>query len=169
MKRTPFVLLIAFFALFLGVGLTMLGIGGRAWWKSSQVEAWPTAQGEFLERELAEDSDSDSTTYRVSVRYAYRVAGRRYESERLAFGYTGSSGRGSHQAIHDKLMRGETVLVRYNPADPAEAVLAYGLNHSTLMLIIFGAVWTVFTSGLMLLIRIGSLSDTGLIERLIVQ
>lgn len=159
----------AFFALFLVIGLTVLGYGARAWWKSHQVAEWPTVQGTLLEREFSEESDSDGTTYRAKVRYTYTVAGRRYDSDRLAFGYMASSGRASHQAIYDKLMRGETVRVRYDPDNHAEAALVYGLNNSTRMLIVFGAVWTMFTLGLMLLFRIGNAADAQLVERLIVQ
>ncbi|MGN6150954.1 MAG: DUF3592 domain-containing protein [Lysobacteraceae bacterium] len=169
MKRTSPLVLIAFFALFVSVGLAMLGFAGRAWWKSTQVEQWPSVEGELLERSLAENSDSDSTTWQVKVRYAYTVAGRRYEGDRIAFGYVGSSGKASHQAIYDRLMRGERVRVRYNPADPAEAALAHGLNKSTLMLAMFGLVWTGFTLGLMVLVHLGNSADTALIDRILVR
>lgn len=163
------VVFFAFFALFLAIGLAMLGYGARVWWKSNRVAEWPTVQGTLLERELTQDSDSDGTTYRVKVRYAYTVGSYDFQSDRIAFGYMGSSGRASHQAIYDKLMRGETVRVRYDPADHTQAALVFGLNNSTLMLIIFGTVWTMFTLGLMLLFWIGSRPDALLVERLIVQ
>lgn len=85
----------AFFGLFLVVGLGMLGYGARFWWTSHQVAEWPTAQGTLLERGLIEDGGSDSTTYRVKVRYVYVAAGRNCQSDRLAFGHTGSSGPAS--------------------------------------------------------------------------
>lgn len=162
--------LLLFFLIFLAVGLGLLGAGARGWWKSNQAGSWPTTQGTLLERDIIEDSDSDGgTTYQVKVRYVYTVAGRNLVSERLAYGYAGSSGRTSHQAIYDKLTRGESVQVRYNPEDPADAVLAYGLNNSTLMLMVFGVVWTMFTVGMLVLTRIGNAVDTQLIERLIVR
>ena len=129
MKRTSTLVLTAFFALFVSIGLAMLGFAGRAWWKSTQVEQWPSVEGELLQRSLDESSDSDGSTWKVNVRYAYTVAGRRHEGDRVAFGYVGSSGRASHEAIYDKLMRGDRVRVRYNPADPAEAALAHGLRQ----------------------------------------
>jgi hypothetical protein len=157
-----------FFAAFLAIGLAILGVGVRALWQSQQVHTWPTVQGMLLERKLVED-DSDGSTYHVAVKYAYLVNGSRYESDRLAYGYSASSGRRSHQAILDKLMRGETVRVHYNPAKPSEAALAYGLNHSTLVVLMFGAIWTIFTLGLFALFVINSVSDTRLIDRLFVQ
>lgn len=163
------VFLTAFFGLFLLVGLVMLGAAGRSWWKSNQVEAWPVVDGEVIERDFSVDSDSEGTSYRAVVRYRYTVAGRSYESDRIAFGYVGSSGRDSHQAIHDALSRSDRVGVRYNPADPAEAALAYGLNKSMVMLMVFGVVWTFFTLGLASLFWLSESRDAALVERLILR
>lgn len=169
MTRTSSIVFNAFFLLFLAIGLAMLGFAGRAWWKSTQVAQWPSVEGDLLQRSLDENSNSDGSTWKVKVRYAYTVAGRRYEADRLAFGYVGSSGQASHQAIYDKLVRGDRVRVRYNPEDPAEAALAHGLNKSTLTVAMFGLVWTGFTLGLMVLIHLGNAADTALIDRLIVR
>ena len=32
---------------FLAIGMTVLGYGARAWWRSHQVAEWPTVQGTF--------------------------------------------------------------------------------------------------------------------------
>jgi len=159
----------AFFALFLAVGLAILGYGVRSLLKSQQVEQWPTTWGTFEQRELVENSGSEGTTWRVAVLYRYRVAGVEHVSDRLAYGYAGTSARGTHQAILDKLMRGDTVLVRYDRDDPGEAALVYGLNQSTIFLLMFGGVWTMFTLGLFSLFFLSSRPDTALLERLIVQ
>ena len=162
-------MLYAFFALFLSVGLGILGFGVRSLLKSNRVEQWPTTWGALEQRELVESSDSDGSTWCVQVRYRYRVAGIEHMSDRLAFGYVGSSARETHQAILDKLMRGSTVLVRYDRDDPAEAALVYGLHQSTIFLLIFGSVWTLFTLGLFSLFFLSSRPDAALLERLIVQ
>jgi hypothetical protein len=169
MRRISPVMLIVFLVLFLAPGLAMLGFAGRAWWKSNQVASWPATEGTLIERTLEDSSDSDGTTYRVKVRYVYTVVGREYQADRIAYGYTGSSGRESHKAIYDKLMRGDRVRVRYDPANPAEAALAHGLNQSTIMLLLFGAMWTSFIIGAVLLIWIDSSGDMVLIDRLIVR
>jgi hypothetical protein len=168
-RRGGGVVLYLFFSVFLAVGLGILGFGVRSLAKSQQVEGWPKAWGTLLERELVESSDSDGTTYRVEVRYRYAVAGREYESDRIAFGYTGSSAHATHFAIHRKLLDGDTVQVRYNPADPAEAALVYGLHQSTVFLLIFGGVWTIFTLGLFSLFFVSARPDAAMLERLIVQ
>ena len=158
-----------FFCLFFAVGFVILGFGAHALWKSKQVETWPTTWGTWLERDFVEDSDSDGTTYRVVARYAYTVAGTDYMSERIAFGYTASSGHDMHRALYDRVMSGESVRVRYNPLDPAEAALAGGFNKSTLFLLIFGGVWTIFTLGMFLLMRLTGSADGGMLEQLLVR
>ena len=89
--------------------------------------------------------------------------------EGIAFGYVGSSGRDAHQAIHDALSRSDRIGVRYNPGNPSESALAYGLNRSTVMLMVFGIVWTFFTLGLATLFWLGESRDVALVERLIVR
>lgn len=162
-------MLYLFFALFLAIGLGILGFGVRSLMKSQQVENWPKTWGTLLHRELVESNDSDGTTYRVEVRYRYAVAGREYESDRIAFGYTGSSAHDTHRAIHEKLRRGDAVQVRYDPGDPAQAALVYGLHQSTLFLLIFGGVWTIFTVGLFSLFFVSARPDAAMLERLIVR
>lgn len=162
-------MLYAFFALFLAVGLAILGYGVRSLLKSRQVEQWPTTWGTLERRELVESSDSDGSTWRVAVLYRYRVAGVEHVSDRLAYGYAGSSARSMHQAILDKLLRGDTVLVRYDRDAPGEAALVHGLHQSTIFLLVFGSVWTMFTLGLFSLFFLSSRPDTALLERLIVQ
>ncbi|MFZ5638836.1 MAG: DUF3592 domain-containing protein [Pseudomonadota bacterium] len=162
-------MLYLFFGLFLAVGLGILGTGVRAWIKSNAVGGWPSTWGTLTERELVESSDSDGTTYRVKVRYLYRVAGVEYAADRIAFGYGGSSGYASHRALHEKLASGDAVQVRYNPRAPGEAALAHGFNRSTLFLLIFGTVWTLFTVGLFALFFLSERPDTALLERVIVR
>lgn len=168
-RRGGGIVLYLFFGVFLAVGLGILGTGVRAWIKSNAVGTWPSTWGTLTERELVESSDSDGTTYHVKVRYHYRVAGVEYDSDRIAFGYSGSSGYASHHALHQKLASGESVQVRYNPQAPAEAALAHGFNRSTLFLLIFGGVWTVFTIGLFSLFFLSERPDTALLERVIVR
>lgn len=159
-----------FFSLFLLVGLAVLGLAaGRAWRKSNLIEAWPATSGTLLAWELVEDSDSDGTTYRDKLRYACTVAGRRYEPDRLAFGYMGASGEASYQTIYDKRSTGNTVQARYDTADPSQATLAYGMNKSNLMVKLFGGAWRMFVLGLVLFFLLRGMSDTQLLERLIVR
>ncbi len=147
-------------------GLALLGYAGHTWWKSNQVEHWPVVDGEILGRDLVVDSDSDGTTYRAAVRYRYTVAGRAYDADRIAFGYGGSSDLDAHQAIHDALSLSDHVGVRYNPNDPSQSALAYGVSRSTAVMMVFGIVLTFLTVALFLF---NESLDFSLAERLIVK
>lgn len=163
------VLVWVFFVLFFAIGAGILCYALFALSKSRQVENWPTTWGTLLERDLVENSDSDGTTYRKTVRYRYQVAGVTYDAERIAFGYGGSSGYEMHSALYERLQSGESVRVHYNPDDHSEAALAGGLNKSTVFLLVFGGIWTVFTLGIFLLMRLVGSADSGMLERLIVR
>ena len=58
---------------------------------------------------------------RPAVRYAFEVAGRRFEGERIGFGADG--GRANTAATLARYPVGSPVTVFYDPADPTEAVL----------------------------------------------
>ena len=102
------------------------------------------------------------------MRYEYEVAGRVLEGDRVAFGYTGSSARKFHKEIHDALATGVQVAVRYDPNKPARAVLGYGMNQSIVFLLIFGAVWTVFTVGIYALFAIGERGAGAFLESIVI-
>ncbi|MFO1423550.1 MAG: DUF3592 domain-containing protein [Candidatus Competibacteraceae bacterium] len=156
-----------FISIFFVVGFGILGYGIYSLHASKQAKNWPTAEGKITTCELKESSDSDGTTYRAVVRYSYAVAGRSYEGNRVAFGYSGSSSRTAHQEIVDRLSSAKTVRVRYDPADVTRSVLSYGLNRSTIFLLVFGATWLLSVTGFTVLWSVESLSDTGILSTLV--
>lgn len=138
----------AFLGVFLLVGVVVLGMGWRSWQQNQQVQHWSTTTGELLHHEL-ETRTGKSTTYRLQVRYRYRVGGQDFESSRFAFGYEGSmGGLENYQQIIQKLDQGRRVRVYYDSQHPDQAVLSHGLNRGSLVLLVFGSIWTVFTVGL---------------------
>lgn len=146
----------------------MVGFGLRSVFRANQAKHWPTTSGRIESCRIEESTDSEGgTSYRVEARYLYSVRGRSYEGPRLAFGYSGSSGRAAHQEIADRLNASETVLVRYDPLHPANAVLSYGLNRSILLLLVFGVTWLLFTTGFSLLVFLTSLRDSGILNTLV--
>ena len=160
------------FALFLAgffiAGFAMVGFGLRSGVRANQAKYWPTVNGTIASCRVAESTASDSgTSYQVEVRYLYAVSGRNYEGTRIAFGYSGSSGRGAHQEIAARLNSAESVLVHYNPRNPATAVLAYGWNRSIILLLVFGITWLLFTTGFSLLVFMTTRPDTGILNTLV--
>lgn len=156
-----------FISVFFAVGFGMVGYGLYSLRTSTLAKSWPTVEGKIVSCDLKESSDSESTTYQVQVKYSYTVDDRSFMGDRIAFGYGGSSGRTAHQEIADRLSAAKTVLVRYDPANAARSVLSYGLNRSTLFVLIFGATWLFFVTGFAVLFFVGSTSDTGILSTLV--
>jgi len=137
-----------FFGLFLAVGVAILGYGLHSMDLARRAASWPTAQGTITASDFVVDTDSDGTTYRAKVSYTYNALGRALTGDRIAFGYMASSGETFHREIHGALPVNATVAVRYDPSAPERAALSYGVNRSIKFLLMFGAVWTMFTLGM---------------------
>ena len=167
MKVMPTIGFTLFISLLFAVGFGVLGYGIRSLILSNTAKTWPTTEGYVDTCKVTEMSDSDGTTYRVDVQYNYTVAGKRHTGDRIAFGYSGSSGRTAHQEIADRLSSAKTVLVRYDPIIPSRAVLSYGLNRSTIFLLVFGGTWLLFVTGFTALWFTSSLSDSGILNTLV--
>ena len=168
MKVMPTIGFTLFISVFFAVGFGILGYALYTLRASKVAGTWPTTQGKVLRCEIKEGSDSDGgRTYETKVEYSYTVAGSNYKGTRIAFGYSGSSGRKAHQEIADRLTGVKTVTVRYDPGDASKAVLSYGINRSTVVMLIFGATWTLFVTGFTVLWIMMSRSDTGVLSTLV--
>lgn len=162
------IFLTLFFGLFLAVGVGILGFGVRSMEMSKRAEHWPTVPGKIVTSDFVVDSDSDSTTYRASVSYEYDVIGTLLTGNKIAFGYSGSSAQSYHRDIYEALPVGAQVAVRYDPHKPERAVLSYGVNQSIKFLMLFGAVWTMFTLGMVAMFWLGEQGATTLLQNMIV-
>lgn len=86
---------------------------------------WVETPCEILASSLERHTGSDSTTYRVAVRYRYTFDGRAYESDRYDFS-SGSTNVGVDRmrAAVNALPPGRRAVCYVDPADPASAVLS---------------------------------------------
>ena len=159
---------IIFFGIFFAVGIAIFSFGYVSLQKAKAAEHWPTTPGEVVASDFVEDSDSDGTTYRAKVSYTYSVNGQEFTSERIAFGYSGSSGHGYHYDIHKELPVGTRLAVRYNPDKPEMAALSYGVNKSIIFLLVFGAVWLAFTGGMAYMMTLMESGGNSLIEHMLI-
>jgi hypothetical protein len=163
------IFLTLFFGLFLAVGVGILGFGLHSLYMSNQAEHWPTTPGTVVSSDISSSTDSDGdTTYRTDIAYTYNVMGRDYTGKNIAFGYAGSSSHRFHSDIHDALPENSQVAVRYDPGKPERAVLSFGVNQSIKFLMIFGAVWTIFTLGMISMFWLSEQGSTSLVQNIIV-
>ena len=166
MKKMPLPLAI-FFSVFFGIKFLKQDHGLYSLRMSYLAKHWPTTRGRITHCEVKESKDSKTTAYEAVVKYSYKVAGVAYEGDRIAYGYSASCLRSAHQEIADRLTGVKTVLVRYDPKDVSRSVLTYGLNRSTILMLVFGGTWTVFVAGLTLLCSTLMQSDYGILHTLV--
>jgi len=155
-----------FISVFFAVGLGITGWGAYCVFKSQKAAEWPTVEGRINSCEIKEASHDEETKWRVYVNYSYNVFDQQHQGDRVAFGYSESSGYGAHASLHEKLSKARTVSVRYNPENPSESVLTYGLNRSTIMTLIFGLVWLVFTTGFTVIWTLSGMTDQKMVDRI---
>lgn len=168
MENSPPIFLVAFFVLFFAVGFGLTGYALSALWQSKAAERWPTVSGRIIASNFDINRDDDSTSYRTDVEYEYVVNGLELTGKRIAFGYTGSSGKRFHRDVYEMLQPDTTVAVRYHPDNPTRAVLTYGPNRSIIVLLIFGMVWTIFIGGMAAMFYMDGLGAGPLTQNMII-
>jgi hypothetical protein len=112
---------------FAAFGLFVAGMVVRDFSTWMTVQHWAARPAELTHAELVGRHGDDGTTYRVDARYKYEVAGKTYESTRVAV-HEGADNIGSYnydrgrelERLH-KARRPVTCFV--NPDDPSDAIL----------------------------------------------
>lgn len=148
-------------------GLVLAGFGTVTWAQVSASSGWPVAQGRILASRVHssvstgppdEHGRSETTiTHLVDVTYEYTVAGAAYRGDRYARdGSNYFADAASAQRLVASLPPGAPVEVRYDPADPSQAVLTPGdLSGAQVPLAIGVVMLALCATGLAALIKRG--------------
>lgn len=159
-----------FISVFYAIGLGILGYALWSARRSSVASNWPVASGSIDVCSLETKSDSDGgTTYEVKVQYSYSVHGKHFTGTRLAFGYAASSGHEAHEQICHKLKNSKSVDVRYDPTDPSNSTLSFGIHRSIQFMFAFAITWLDFVFGFTVIWWVASRSDDVLLRNLMVR
>ncbi|MCC6537209.1 MAG: DUF3592 domain-containing protein, partial [Bryobacterales bacterium] len=125
--------------LFTALGAAGVLAGAASLWRARQSTAWPEAAGEIvygamdvhpsLER-YREDGGvkvtRETESYGVALVYRYAVGARTYHSNVRRFGQLAGAGADWAAEITARYPKGTRLPVRYNPAQPDDAVLEPG-------------------------------------------
>jgi hypothetical protein len=120
----------------LGGLLIRVGLSERRSGRASRN--WPKAGAKILSSRVekrhtpATMRQRSHDTYAPVIRYAYRAAGRSWESDRIRFGEDASGARRWAERLAARYPPGSTAIVRYDPAEPSTAVLEEGWKSSWL-------------------------------------
>jgi hypothetical protein len=138
-----------FFAVFLIVGFLLLYWGYQSYQRSQESKAWPTVPGRVISAEVESYLSSSRSgshhrhqrMYRANVVYEYTALGKAYTSQRVSFGDYSSSSPAHAEKIVGQYPPQRSVMVYYDPAAPASAVLEPGAVGG---IVIVFAVGTIF-------------------------
>lgn len=97
------------------------------------ARSWQETPCTIVSSRVAESSDSDGTTYKVDITFAYAAGGGEYRSSRYDFLDVSSSGYDGKKAVVDRYPPGSRAICYVDPEDPGRAVL--NRNFSPIYLI----------------------------------
>lgn len=150
-KKQPGLWVMGLFALpfaAVGVGMLLLSVLPTLYdW--SRMQFWQPVNATLLAASLNSSRSSKSTSYNVTARYRYEVAGRAYEGERVAISGGGDNVGDFQEALGERLEQalraGQPVQVWVNPSHPADAVIDRSLRPGLLafkmvFVVLFGGV-----------------------------
>lgn len=116
--------LVAFFGLFFLVGAVLFYlIFIRPVGLILAARSWQETPCTIVSSQVAESSDSDGTTYKVDITFAYATQGGERRSNRYDFMDAYSSGYDGKKAVVDRHPPGSRAICYFDPEDPARAVL----------------------------------------------
>src|SRR6266566_1889232 len=107
-------------------GLALLLIAAFDLRKATLAKTWPTTEGRILDSRLREKTDSDGTSYEVTILYEYSVNGVAHRSDVWRVRPGSSSFTKAANAAVARYPVGAVVPVYFNPEDPADAMLEPG-------------------------------------------
>ena len=127
-----------------GVGLLITAGGGYFVSRSWQARAWPTVEGQVTKSEVKRESaigDTDEEVqYRAVVKYSFKVDGRSYAGERIAFGLGTSNRSSDAKKIVNRYPAGRAIEIHYNPTDPSDAVLETNITGFAIITLVVGPI-----------------------------
>lgn len=109
-------------AIFVYLGLKILGDEIRTWRKAIASREWLSGVGRVVNSEV-HTAYGRRTTYYPRAKYSYTVAGQNYTGERIAFAWREVFDRQAAEAVVERYPPGQTVTVFYDPQQPHEATL----------------------------------------------
>jgi hypothetical protein len=112
-----------------GIAFALVGIVGFGWFtfNNHQARSWPTVTGQVVESTVdSSRRSSGRTKYSPKVRYAYEVAGRRFENNHVWLNDSKSfRDRGKASSIVAAYRAGGPATIFYDPADPSRSLLIH--------------------------------------------
>jgi hypothetical protein len=131
---------------YLGIVVTLVGLAAAFFTGRGHVRArasieaakrWPAAPGTVIASQVDRrcGSSGRNAYYVPTIQYSYVVNGRERQGARLRFGATNMRSRSGAEAALAPYPAGADIQVRYDPADPDQAVLEPDRMSSYLLIV----------------------------------
>lgn len=112
-------------------------VAGRSIVRQQMAVDYPSTEGTISNSEIDIQHDEDGSAYRPKISYEYIVAGRRFACDRYSYCASTQNSRAKAAAIVGRHPPGSHVVVYYNSADPADAVLRPGIVAADFLMPLF--------------------------------
>lgn len=116
-------------------GLCFTSLAAASLWRGTRARNWPTTAGRVIEIAVVKNLRGSKS---LQVRYEYEVGGIRYTADRLTFGLLATNSPNKVVVKARSLKSGDSVLVHYNPGQPAHAALELGVTFTTFWFLALG-------------------------------
>lgn len=120
--------------------LWLFKLGFENVWRGYSSSSWPVTEGLVVSADPSSSGSNinnrpTTAIHRLTLGIRYHVGGRAYSTEQISWGQTlGTSDPSDAALLGLRYRTGQTVQVRYDPDNPAEAVLIPGLHASAFLL-----------------------------------
>ena len=142
-----YLLAAGFFAVFLVVGLVVLGFGLSQRRAESASVNWPETTGKVvysgIRHETRRGDDGREHSYYPRVVYDFVLDGTTYTSEGITLSDAGSSRQRNAAKAIKPYRAGKDVSVFYDPEDPYSAALKPGRSTGSLIMLIIGGLFSL--------------------------
>jgi hypothetical protein len=132
---------IGFPFLFMGISAFLFLYAAITFFRAQGARNWPRTPGTVILTQIEHDHDDNGWHHRSIITYKYEVNGNSFQNNILAFGaknewFDDEKGRVKAEKMANQYPIGGSVVVHYNPSNPADAVLEVRAAQAGPMLII---------------------------------
>ncbi|NTV46848.1 MAG: DUF3592 domain-containing protein [Chlorobiales bacterium] len=135
---------------FILMGIVITYMGVRTLYYGSESESWPITTGRIKSSNMdytaapKREQQERSGSYHAEILYQFKVQGKIYSGDRIAFGGYGETGEEYVQKLLNRFPEGKLVRVYYKADDPEVCALQPGQKSEAWYIPIVGLAFVLF-------------------------
>jgi hypothetical protein len=132
--------LVLFITPFVLIGIGTFGLALYQFGKVAQARNWTPVHAKVLSVEMVSSSDSESTSYKVEMKYKYSVSSQTFMGSSVSFN-SGMNNIEHYGELYNVLNQSQVIQIYVNENDPAESVVIRGVTNAMIGMLIFSIMW----------------------------